>query len=253
MPPGVYLSASSICLWTLSIVLFLLSALENTSVHSNLQYFSQYRVFTLPWDPPALTAALGRGHRSWDVCSLFLPSVFIPASPLVCSFHSVVFSFLFFSSSVLSGVTLFCSLITADTSGMVTHDFSSTAPVHQEWTELCLFFSSMLGCLFHWMFPHSLFFCQNLCPSLILNLSIFFLLSLLALDAPFLAHRELFHEQFVFIRIWKTLRFSSFQMKASIPSCLYFWVFSSCLLSLFNILSSCAVENLTVLIYLAYR
>lgn len=39
---------------------------------------------------------LGRGHRNWDFCSLFLLSVLTPTPPLVCSFHSVVFSFFIF-------------------------------------------------------------------------------------------------------------------------------------------------------------
>lgn len=201
MQPGVYLSASNICLWKLYIVLFLLPAFEDTSVHFSTSPSAEHFLFLFQGPPcphcstsPLGQCWLGRGHRNWNFCSLFLPSVLTPVPPLVCSFHSVVFKlFFFFQRSFV-----WSYFVLQFDNPWYQYNFSSIALVHQEWTQpsLHVFFSSfILVCLFQWMFPHSLFFCQNFCPSLILNLSIFFHLAVFVFnDAPFLLHRELFHE-----------------------------------------------------------
>lgn len=162
---------------------------------------------------PCPHRAVLAGQRTWK---LGLRFIIPPFSAHACFTFDMFFSlccfflFLFFSNSGLSRVTLFCSLINPDTSTIspAQHWCIKNELSHQ-WS--CLFFSFILVCLFQWAFPHSLFFCQNLCSSLILNLSIFFSLSLFVLNnALFLAHRGLFHGWLVLIRVWKTLRLSSF-------------------------------------------
>lgn len=117
------------CFWTY------FSALQSLGFHLLLWEASQSATACCPpspltssWpccvSPPSAPVGqcwLGGGHRSQDFllfCSLFLPPVLMPASPLVCSFHSVAFFvFFFFPNPCLSRVTaVLQSLIPPDTS-----------------------------------------------------------------------------------------------------------------------------------------
>ena len=177
-----------------------------------------------PWDPPALTVTAHplpqQGCAGWEegaegrtfFYSLFLPSVLMLSSPLVCS-HSIVFSVSLQSMFLQS----YCCFADFDTPWYQCN-FSSIALVQQQWTEP-LTFISFCPFLFSLCIAVKLFLAlmsslsvalsNSLSMSLILNFSFFFHFPVCVHnDALFLVLKQIFQGWFVFTRVWKTLSFS---------------------------------------------
>lgn len=171
----------------------------------NLQYFSQYRVFALPlpWTLLPLLQhfslrAVLAGQRAQKLGFLF---IIPPFSAHTCFTFGIMFfslccfSFFFvFSNSGLSRVTLFCSLITPDTSMIFPAQHRC---IKNELSHHC----SCLFFLFHFRLSIpvnvsslSVLLSKSLSISDSQFIYLFHLLLFVLKDAPFLAHRELFHE-----------------------------------------------------------